>query len=140
VWLKLNEHRVCDGEVRRDRVTFPLNFYHLTGFPLTRALLIVAFLSFSTVIHRSRLVIRKMSTLPSIAGTDPSKCILDSFRAAIARQVADALPPLTTEQVYTGVDYGKKGEDFTIALPRFRLPGKPDDLGKKVLESVSALA
>jgi len=80
-----------------------------------------------------------MSTLPNIPGTDPSKCIFDSFRAAIARQVADALPPLTPEQVYTGVDYGKKGEDFTIALPRFRLPGKPDDLGKKVVENVSVL-
>ena len=81
-----------------------------------------------------------MSTLPNIPGTDPSKCILDSFRAAIAQQVADALPPLTPEQVYTGVDYGKKGEDFTIALPRFRLPGKPDDLGKKVVENVRVLA
>ena len=81
-----------------------------------------------------------MSTLPNIPGTDPSKCILDSFRAAIARQVADALPALTPEQVYNGVDYGKKGEDFTIAIPRFRLPGKPDDLGKKVVESVSVLA
>lgn len=79
-----------------------------------------------------------MSTLPTIPGTDPSKCILDSFRAAIAHQVSDALP-LTPEQVYTGVDYGKKGEDFTIAIPRFRLPGKPDDLGKKVVENVSAL-
>ena len=81
-----------------------------------------------------------MSTLPNIPGTDPSKCILDSFRAAIARQVADALPPLTLEQVYTGVDYGKKGEDFTIAIPRFRLPGKPDDLGRNVVANVRLLA
>jgi arginyl-tRNA synthetase len=80
-----------------------------------------------------------MSTLPNISGTDPSRCIFDSFRAAIARQVADALPPLTPEQVYAGVDYGRKGEDFTIAIPRFRLPGKPDDLGKKVVENVSGL-
>ena len=133
--------RVVD-EAGRDRVTFSLNFYHLTrfSFSLTRAFLTVAFLSISRVLHRSRLAIRKMSTLPNIPGTDPSKCILDSFRAAIARQVADALPPLTPEQVYTGVDYGRKGKDFTIALPRFRLPGKPDDLGKKVVENVSAIA
>lgn len=78
-----------------------------------------------------------MSTIPDISGTDPSKCIFDSFRAAIARQVADALPPLTPEQVYAGVDYGKKGEDFTIAVPRFRLPGKPDDLTTKVVQNVS---
>ena len=37
---------------------------------------------------------------------------------------------LAVEQVYQGVDYGKKGVDFTIALPRFRLPGKVDALAK----------
>ena len=51
--------------------------------------------------------------LPKVTGTDPERCILDSFRTAIAQIVADALPPLTVEQVYTGVDYGKKGVDFT---------------------------
>ncbi|PCH35182.1 arginyl-tRNA synthetase [Wolfiporia cocos MD-104 SS10] len=71
--------------------------------------------------------------IPSIPGTDPERCVLDAFRAAIAQRVADALPPLTTEQVYQGVDYGKKGVDFTIALPRFRLPGKVDELAAKVL-------
>ncbi|KAJ8588014.1 hypothetical protein M405DRAFT_769699, partial [Rhizopogon salebrosus TDB-379] len=74
-----------------------------------------------------------LPSLPSVPGTDPSSCILDAFRTAIAKRVSDALPPLTLEQAYTGVDYGKKGVDFTIALPRFRLPGKPDELAKKVL-------
>jgi arginyl-tRNA synthetase len=55
---------------------------------------------------------------------------------AIAKRVADALPPLTLEQVYQGVDYGKKGVDFTIALPRFRLPGKVDVLAKTVIDQV----
>ena len=100
----------------------------------------VALLIFSTILRRPRLAIRKMTTLPKITGTDPSRCIFDSFRAAIARQVADALPSLTPEQAYAGVDYGKKGVDFTIAIPRFRLPGKPDDLGKKVIENVSVPA
>lgn len=123
----------------RDRVTFSLSFYHLTHSRsrLTRAFLTVAFLSVSSVLHRSRLTIRKMSTLPNIPGTDPSRCILDSFRAAIACQVAAALPPLTPEQVYAGIDYGKKGEDFTIAIPRFRL--RRDDLGRSVIENVSLL-
>lgn len=140
--VRLDTRRVDENEVGRDRITFSLNFCHLTHFclRLTRAFLAVAFLIFSTVLRRSRLAIRKMSTLPHIPGTDPSRCIFDSFRAAIARQVADALPPLTPEQVYTGVDYGKKAEDFTIAIPRFRLPGKPDDLGRKVVENVSAPA
>ncbi|THH00931.1 hypothetical protein EW026_g1672 [Hermanssonia centrifuga] len=53
--------------------------------------------------------------------------------AAAAKIVVDALPQLSVEQVYAGVDYGKKGADFTIALPRFRLPGKVDEVAKTVL-------
>ena len=69
--------------------------------------------------------------------TDP-EAVIDARmgRAAIAARVAAALPPLTPEQAYAGVDYGKKGEDFTIALPRFRLPGKVDELAGKVLAQV----
>ncbi|OJT07972.1 Arginine--tRNA ligase, cytoplasmic [Trametes pubescens] len=74
-----------------------------------------------------------LPALPEVAGTDPTRCVLDSFRIAIAKVVADALEPLTVEQVYQGVDYGKKGEDFTVALPRFKLPGKIDELAKKVI-------
>ncbi|VDC03872.1 unnamed protein product [Peniophora sp. CBMAI 1063] len=82
-----------------------------------------------------------MATLPSlppVAGTDPSRAVLDSFRIAIAKKVADALPELSVEQVYAGVDYGKKGVDFTVALPRFRLPGKVDVLAKQVVDSFQA--
>ena len=77
-----------------------------------------------------------LPVLPEVPGTDPTRCVLDSFRIAIAKVVADALEPLTLEKVYEGVDYGKKGEDFTVALPRFRLPGKVDELAKKVLAKV----
>ncbi|KAF7309673.1 DALR-1 domain-containing protein [Mycena indigotica] len=66
------------------------------------------------------------------SAADPSTCALDGFRTAIAERVAAALSPLTSDQVYSGVDYGKKGVDFTIALPRFKM-GKPDDLAAKVL-------
>ncbi|KAI0760773.1 arginyl-tRNA synthetase [Fomes fomentarius] len=72
--------------------------------------------------------------LPEVPGTDSTRCVLDSFRIAIAKAVADGLDALTVEQVYQGVDYGKKGEDFTVALPRFRLPGKVDELAKKVID------
>ncbi|RDB21844.1 Arginine--tRNA ligase, cytoplasmic [Hypsizygus marmoreus] len=72
------------------------------------------------------------STLPSVPDTDPSTCVFDAFRTAIAKRVSEALP-LTLEQAYSGVDYGKKGVDFTIALPRFRLPGKVDELANKVI-------
>ncbi|EPQ50894.1 arginyl-tRNA synthetase [Gloeophyllum trabeum ATCC 11539] len=75
------------------------------------------------------------STLPAVPGTDPSRCILDSFRISIAKRIADALPALSVEQAYSGVDYGKKGVDFTVALPRFRLPGKVDEHASKVVSN-----
>lgn len=81
-----------------------------------------------------------MPELPKVPGTEPERAVLDSFRAAIAKLVSDALPPLTVEQAYQGVDYGKKGVDFTVAVPRFRLPGKVDELAKKVLDKVSHLS
>ncbi len=65
---------------------------------------------------------------------------MDLFRTSIAKKVADALPPLSLEQAYSGVDYGKKGVDFTIALPRFRLPGKVDEIASKVIEQVSTFS
>ena len=92
---------------------------------------------FSTVFARQMPF--KLPTLPEVPGADPSRAVLDSFRIAIAKRVADALPPLTLEQVYQGVDYGKKGVDFTIALPRFRLPGKVDVLAKTVIDQVCAV-
>ncbi|PIL23042.1 hypothetical protein GSI_14349 [Ganoderma sinense ZZ0214-1] len=75
-----------------------------------------------------------LPSLPEVPGTDPTRCVLDSFRIAIAKIVVNGLDTLAIEQVYQGVDYGKKGEDFTVALPRFRLPGKIDELAKKVLD------
>ncbi|KII87970.1 hypothetical protein PLICRDRAFT_111845 [Plicaturopsis crispa FD-325 SS-3] len=78
------------------------------------------------------------TSIPAIAGTDPSRCVLDSYRTAIAKRVSEALPPLTLEQAYAGVDYGKKGVDFTVALPRFRLPGKVDELAAKVTSKFEA--
>ncbi|KAF9011216.1 hypothetical protein BDQ17DRAFT_1420626 [Cyathus striatus] len=75
--------------------------------------------------------------LPVISGTDPSRCIMDAFRTAIAKRLSETLP-LSVEEAYTGVDYGKKGEDFTVALPRFKLGGKPVDHAKKVIEQFQA--
>lgn len=75
------------------------------------------------------------TSLPSVLGTDPSRFALESYKIAIAQIVGDALG-LTVEQVHPGVAWGKKGIDFTVALPRFRLPDKVDDLAKKVIDSV----
>ncbi|CAE6410634.1 unnamed protein product [Rhizoctonia solani] len=76
--------------------------------------------------------------LPQVPGTEPSRAVLDAFRIAIAFQVHRALPQLTVEQVYPGVLYGVKGIDFTVALARFRLGGKPDEWAKKVTDSFQA--
>lgn len=76
------------------------------------------------------------SNLPTVPDTDPSKCTMDAFRIAIAQKLVAALPELSLEQAFGGVDYGKKGEDFTVALPRFRLKEKVDVLAKKVVDSV----
>ena len=79
-----------------------------------------------------------LPTMPPVPGANPSRAIIDNFRVAIAKKLADALPPLTIEQAFSGVDFGKKGEDFTVAIPRFRLPGKIDELAAKVIEQVCA--
>ena len=76
-----------------------------------------------------------MPQLPSVPDTDPSSAVLNSFRIAIAKRLSESLP-LTLEQAFSGVDYGKKGEDFIVALPRFRLPGKVDEIAKKVIDEV----
>lgn len=75
--------------------------------------------------------LRKMT----LQAADPSKCVFDSFRIAIAHRLSDALP-LSLEQAYSGVDYGKKGEDFTVAVPRYRLPGNVDEIAAKVVDKV----
>ncbi|CAE6523805.1 unnamed protein product [Rhizoctonia solani] len=76
--------------------------------------------------------------LPPVPGTEPSRAVLDAFRISIALQVHRALPQLSVEQVYPGVLYGVKGVDFTVAMARFRLGGKPDDWAKKVADSFQA--
>ncbi|QRW18858.1 arginyl-tRNA synthetase [Rhizoctonia solani] len=78
------------------------------------------------------------SSLPQVAGTEPSRAVLDAFRIAIAVQIHRALPQLSVEQVYPGVLYGVKGVDFTVAMARFRLGGKPDEWAKKVADSFQA--
>ena len=75
------------------------------------------------------------SSIHQLPDTDPSSCVLDAYRIAIAKRLSETLP-LTLQKAYDGVDYGKKGEDFTVALPRFRLPGKVDEVAAKVIENV----
>jgi hypothetical protein len=126
--------------LKRERLSKIISILSSRYYLLRRSTLSVFLLP-----HRQRLLFStkttrimpfKLPTLPDVPGTDPSRAVLDSFKVAIAKRVADALPPLTVEQVYQGVDYGKKGVDFTIALPRFRLPDKVDVLAKTVIDQV----
>lgn len=73
----------------------------------------------------------------SVPGADPERSPLDAFRLAVASSIHRALPTVTLENAFKGVDIGKKGVDFTVAVARFKLGGKPDVWAKKVEESVS---
>lgn len=75
------------------------------------------------------------SIYPHIEGTNPSRVPLDLFRTAVAVQVNRAIPSLTLEKIFDGVDILKKEGDFSVAMPRFRLGGKPDDWATKVVQS-----
>ena len=54
-----------------------------------------------------------------MADTDPSSCVLDAYRTAVAIRLSETLP-VTLRKAYDGVDYGKRGEDFTVVLPIFQ--------------------
>ena len=77
-----------------------------------------------------------LPAVPSIYGTDPCVCVLDAFRIAAAQSVADACG-IDVEKVYPGVDIMKKQADLYVAMPRYRLGGKPDMWAKKVVDAVS---
>lgn len=72
---------------------------------------------------------------PLIEGTDISRAPLDLFRTAVAVQINRAIPTLALEKIFDGVDILRKEGDFTVAMPRFRLGGKPDDWASKVVQS-----
>ncbi|KAF8331282.1 arginyl-tRNA synthetase [Cantharellus anzutake] len=67
------------------------------------------------------------STLPVLPGTYPERAPLDLFRTAVAIHINRVIPELSLEKIFDGVDILKKEGDFSVAMPRFRLPGvKPD--------------
>jgi arginyl-tRNA synthetase len=69
--------------------------------------------------------------LPLVPDAQPERCVLDAFRLAIAQKLHQVFPNLTVEQAYGGVDYSKKDSDFTVAIPRFKMGGKPTDWTEK---------
>ncbi|EJU02311.1 arginyl-tRNA synthetase [Dacryopinax primogenitus] len=74
------------------------------------------------------------SAYPAIPGVEPQICALDAFRLAVASKLAAPLG-IPIEKAYEGIDIGKKEADFTVAIPRFRLSGKPDEWAKKVVDA-----
>ncbi|KAF8825338.1 hypothetical protein HHX47_DHR7000328 [Lentinula edodes] len=70
---------------------------------------------------------------------NPESSCLDAYRSSIATQISSSLGiPLST--AYEGVDFGKKGIDFTVAIPRFRLKEKPAILADKVVSEIYTLS
>lgn len=80
-------------------------------------------------------VITSLGPLPSLPDVDPTRNPLDAFRLDIASQLSKILE-LPLEKVYEGVATGSKVGDFSVAVPRFRLPGKPNELAEKIGKEV----
>lgn len=81
-------------------------------------------------------LLSQLPELPLTAAADPVRNPLDAFRLAIAQQVVQAVPEVSLENAFEGVQSSNKTGDFTVAMPRFRLKGaKPDELAKKVTDA-----
>lgn len=83
-------------------------------------------------------LLSQLPQLPNHNDADPKRSPLDHFRLAIADQASKALH-LPLEKVFEAVQHPTKGADFSLAVPRFRLPGKPNEHAQKVAEAVSTL-
>ncbi|KAJ9107601.1 hypothetical protein QFC21_001060 [Naganishia friedmannii] len=77
--------------------------------------------------------------VPKVPGTEPDLCILDAYRIAAAKCVAEACG-IAVEKVYPGVDIGKKQADLYVAMPRFRLGGQADVWARRVVEELEGTA
>ncbi|KAK4053001.1 arginyl-tRNA synthetase [Microbotryomycetes sp. JL221] len=79
------------------------------------------------------------SSLPTLPGVaDPNTVALDGFKLACAQHVANTFN-ITLDKAYEGVESGKVGKaaigDFTVAVPRFRLSGKPQDHAQNLVNT-----
>jgi len=78
--------------------------------------------------------------MPHLHVADSSRAVLDSSKISIAILLPETLS-VTLENAFASVDYGKKGENFTVALPRLqvRLSGKVEEVAAKVSEGTGTL-
>ncbi|GAA6042570.1 hypothetical protein JCM8097_003136 [Rhodosporidiobolus ruineniae] len=62
---------------------------------------------------------------------------LDVFKLATAHYIQSVWPEVTLDKAFEGVESGKTGKnvmgDFVVAVPRFRLKGKPNDLAEQLV-------
>lgn len=74
--------------------------------------------------------------LPTLTGTEPERAPYDGFRLAIAEQIHLAVPDkVSLQTAYEAVMITAKGDsDFNVAIPRFRLGGKPQELAADVAD------
>ncbi|GAA5865927.1 hypothetical protein JCM8547_005760 [Rhodosporidiobolus lusitaniae] len=63
---------------------------------------------------------------------------LDLFKLAAAEYIHSVYPEIAIEKAFEGVESGKAGKqilgDFTIAVPRFRLKAKPNEVAQKLVD------
>lgn len=84
-------------------------------------------------------VIDDLGPLPTHPSADPLRNPLDAFRLAIASQLSKGLE-LPLETVYEAVQTTSKLADFSVAFPRFKLKGKPNEHAERLAKEVSRLA
>jgi arginyl-tRNA synthetase len=75
--------------------------------------------------------------VPSVKGADTETAIIEAYRIAAAKIVSEAVD-IPLETAYPGIDVGNKKADLYVAMPRFRLGGKPDQWAEKVVAHVSS--
>lgn len=85
-------------------------------------------------------LLSQLPELPKIQGVEHTDNPNIAFRLAIAQTLVQALPEISLEAAFEGVQVSNKEGDFSVAIPRFRLKsGKPPELAEKVAKAVSKL-
>lgn len=83
-----------------------------------------------------------LAPVPTLPGIDLKASPLEYFKLATAEIIHKALD-IPFELAYASVESGRAGKgavgDFSIALPKFRLKIKPDEIKAKLFADVSCI-
>ncbi|GAA5944220.1 hypothetical protein JCM1841_003037 [Sporobolomyces salmonicolor] len=75
---------------------------------------------------------------PSLPAEDPTVPALDLFKLATAQFIHRVLPDVPLDKAFEGVESGKTGKnvmgDFVVAVPRFRLKEKPQEIAERLVK------